>query len=113
MFILVKNAPDASWQKKVVKTAEKFIKAKGINHQASLNVFFVSKRKIRALNRKYRKLDSSTDVLSFPVWHSLKEIPKEGEVSLGDIFICPEETDLDNLTFLIEHSLDHLIGKHH
>lgn len=111
--IVIENAPGDDWQKITRNSVREYLKTNGINPQASVNVFFVTKRKMRSLNLKYRKIDSSTDVLSFPIWESKTDIPATGEVGLGDIFICPEEMEFKKLGFLIRHSLDHLIGKHH
>ncbi len=97
--------------KKVVKD---FLEKYRINPQASVNVQFVSSQKIRDLNKKYRQRDESTDVLSFPIWPNPEEMPKRGEIDLGDIIICPQETSLaGRLEKLVRHSLRHLIGKHH
>ena len=46
---------------------------------------------IQILNRDYRHTDKATNVLSFPMWNSLSEIPSDaGEVPLGDIIIAFE-----------------------
>ena len=95
-------------------TAADFIKARKINADCTVNIEFVSKVKIKSLNKKYRRVDKPTDVLSFPIWENKIDIPKRGKVSLGDIVICPEMTDIDkDLAALINHSLNHLVGKHH
>ncbi len=113
MKVYFVNIPDR-YHRRINETAKLFLGKFPINQRSSLNIEFVSRKKIQALNKKYRQIDQPTDVLSFPLWSSIKEIPKEGEVSLGDIVICPEETALDeNLAKLVEHSLNHLIGIHH
>jgi len=123
MNILVFDAPDATFKKVAQEEIEKFLKKHSLNSQIAVSVFFVSPAKIKELNGKYRKIDQSTDVLSFPVWKEKSEIPTEGEVSLGDIFIClselaknAQEKKIENteeLAFLVDHGLCHLIGKHH
>ncbi len=50
--------------------------------EAELSVLLVGDRAIRALNRRWRKVDRATDVLSFP----LAETPGAGPV-LGDVVI--------------------------
>ena len=100
----------------IQKTISDFLKKHHLNEQAKVDVFFVSKAKIRNLNKKYRNIDKPTDVLSFPVWNFLDEIPKEGIISLGDIFICKEMVQGEikrEIPNLVIHSLNHLIGKHH
>lgn len=107
------NVP-AQYHSLIKKTVKDFFKNYRISHQASVNVQFVSSQKIRALNKKYRRRDESTDVLSFPIWSKLEEMPKGTRLDLGDIIICPQETSLvEELPKLVTHSLRHLIGKHH
>jgi len=71
-------------------------------------VQFVDARRIRALNRDHRRSDAATDVLSFG-------IDEDGAVAgpreLGDIVICPEETD--DLREAIVHGALHLTGMDH
>lgn len=107
------NVP-ATYHQLINKTVQTFLRKYQLNSDIAVDISFVSKRQIRALNKKYRHIDKSTDVLSFPIWDNLKGMPKLGRVALGDIFICPEETEIDqNLSELIIHSLNHLVGKHH
>lgn len=104
---------DRIYQNQISEVICKFIEDHKLNPNLQISVFFVPKVEIRALNKKYRNIDKSTDVLSFPIWKSLKDIPKRGPIILGDIFICPDKTNIDkNLSGLIQHSLNHLIGKH-
>jgi probable rRNA maturation factor len=50
-----------------------------------MSLAFVGERTMRRLNRDYRGIDSSTDVLSF----SYVDDPHAGEV-LGEVFVSPE-----------------------
>ncbi|MEO5359736.1 MAG: rRNA maturation RNase YbeY [Nitrospirota bacterium] len=43
--------------------------------------------KMLTLNTEHRGVDKTTDVLSFPMYNTMKEFPKEGEFLLGDIII--------------------------
>ncbi len=105
---------DKIYRSSIDKTVNQFALKKNLNSKLIVNIQFVSKQKIKGLNKKYRHLDEATDVLSFPIWKNIKEMPKSREVILGDIVICPQMSDLDkNLKKLIEHSLNHLIGVHH
>jgi probable rRNA maturation factor len=91
---------------------------------------FVSIQQIRALNRRYRAIDSGTDVLSFPQYASAAEVaaaiealPAGIPLLLGDVVICrnralqqavafghsPER----ELVYLFTHSLLHLLGYDH
>ena len=107
------NIPKQS-RAQIKQVVDDFLKNRGLNPQSVINISFVSKNKIRILNKKYRQIDQPTDVLSFPIWHNLGEIPKTGPVALGDIFICPSQSEINkNLDDLIKHSLNNLIGQHH
>jgi probable rRNA maturation factor len=78
----------------------------------SLSLVIVGKKEIHNLNKKYRNVDSPTDILSFPL-----------EKNAGEIFICQEIAkkkapefgrDYKNfLSFLFIHGLVHLLGYDH
>jgi len=113
MKINLVNIP-SKYRSLIKTTVDDFIKVHRINPSSALNIEFTSKENIKSLNKKYRQVDQATDVLSFPIWKNKKNIPKGGEICLGDIIICPEMTDINkDLAVLINHSLNHLVGKHH
>lgn len=101
----------------------KFADKHHINPDLTVCFSFITATRIRTLNSKYRKIDKTTDVLSFPLWNDLASIPSKGEVNLGDVYICPtvisSNAKLAGLKFeeelrhIIRHSLNHLIGIHH
>ncbi len=107
----------------IKKEVETFLMNNKIASGIFVDVKFVSISQIKALNKKYRKIDKPTDVLSFPIWKSLKNIPKKGKINLGDIIICPQIVEGNSLKFktefkeelsrIIQHSLNHLVGRHH
>lgn len=88
------------------------IKNKILGKHYELSFAFVSKNKIRELNRTYRDKDEPTDILSFPL-----------DKSHGEILICKEIakkkskdfglTFDDYLVFLIIHGCLHLKGLVH
>ncbi len=115
--------------RKKVKAAISSILEKKINHNAEVSVAIIGDRRMRELNRTYRKIDATTDVLSFPLNdptynknQSFVEAP-DGILRLGDILIsfpqavetATEENKLvdDVIVFLALHGLDHLLGIHH
>ena len=63
-----------------------------------ISIETVSKEKIRQINKEYRNIDKSTDVLSFPIYDreeikalsTQKKDKKIREIELGDIFLCLE-----------------------
>jgi probable rRNA maturation factor len=88
-------------------------------HRPEIALAFVEDREIRRLNKTFRKKDTATDVLSFP----LKERAADGKYYLGDIVISVPtaakqardlghslESELDALTI---HGFLHLLGYDH
>ena len=69
---------------------------------------FVGAGRIRELNRRHRRIDAPTDVLSFPVDENA---PAAGPRELGDVVICPEHTH--DLTEAVVHGVLHLCGYDH
>lgn len=103
---------------KLKKFLKEVLKEKGflpLNYDIS--IVFVDDIKIRELNKKYRKKDKSTDVLSF----NLGKDPK-GRL-IGEIYIsiptaekqCLENNRslLDEIAFLSLHGLLHILGYDH
>ena len=78
---------------------------------------------IKKLNKKFRKKNKSTDILSFPFYkkkHLSKRIKRDKETYLGDIIINLEEININKkLKFEHEfnklwiHGLVHLFGYEH
>lgn len=106
----------------VIKTLEH----ESFPHDASVSVTLCDNGHIRSLNKKYRKKDSATDVLSFPMYDFPSEmnlfLPGE-TVELGDIVISIERAReqakevgnsfLSEVAFLVIHSVLHLLGYDH
>ena len=98
------------WIKRVEKMLDVIGKA-----DSSVTVAFVSDKKIRELNRQFRRIDKATDVLSFP------SDSNDGE--MGDIAISIEtaarQAKQSGLTLdgeiaqLLLHGLLHLSGYDH
>lgn len=105
-----------------------------IRGQIEVGINIVGDRKMHELNKKYRGLDETTNILSFaledPISDNLQHIPRLGFVSapdqvlrLGDIVLSyPQVIDDaasdgksvdEELQFLIEHGVKHLLGVHH
>lgn len=102
--------------------------------RVEVGITIVGDRKMHELNRKYRGVDSTTDILTFaledPNPINLQHLPRVGFISspdkwlrLGDIVIsysqAVEDAALDGIAveqeimMLIEHGVDHLLGHHH
>ena len=99
---------------RVAGIARAILKREGVR-EASLNIIFVSSRKIRSLNRQYLRRDYVTDVLAF----DLRDVKRPGQVS-GDIAICVDaairnartyKTSLaQELVLYVAHGILHLLG---
>ncbi|NMP36859.1 MAG: rRNA maturation RNase YbeY [Clostridiales bacterium] len=92
---------------------------------AEISVTFVDDDEIHKLNKKYREVDRSTDVLSFPLGENgnYDENPDTGAKMLGDIVISIETAVRQaeryghslqrEVAFLTVHSMLHLLGYDH
>lgn len=109
---------------KIREAAEICFKDEGLDpDRFSISVSFVSSEEIKELNLLYRNVDRTTDVLSFPQYAGIEDLPKEGNVLLGDVVICTEQALLQadefghmperELTYLFVHSILHLLGYDH
>ncbi len=98
----------------------------GIESDAEVSVTFCNNEYIRALNKTHRGKDSATDVLSFPMYDfsgEYEEFPEYEPIMLGDIVISIERareqakaignTFLEEIAFLVVHSMLHLLGYDH
>lgn len=106
-----------------------------ISGNLEIGVNIVGDRKMHEINKKYRGIDSTTNILSFaledPVsQNQLQHVPRVGFVKapdkvlrLGDILISYPQVIKDaslegvsvdeELRFLVEHGTRHLLGIHH
>lgn len=93
--------------------AQKILKYFKIKN-AYADIFIVSEREIRKLNRDFRGKDKPTNVLSFPYPQSFPS-PKKGKVFLGEIYLCPEyvKRHKENLNYMLIHGVLHLLGFDH
>jgi len=100
------------------------LELEGIDQERTeISVTFVEAEEIRELNRDYRDNDKVTDVLSFPQFDDLNDIPDFGEICLGDVVICKERAEEQaeefghsferEIIYLFTHSILHLLGYDH
>ncbi|MCI4626186.1 MAG: rRNA maturation RNase YbeY [Candidatus Magnetoovum sp. WYHC-5] len=92
-------------------------------NQVELSLLFVNDVQMQKLNKMHRGIDKTTDVLSFPMYDSPSEFPKEGVILLGDIVINADKarrdadekqlTLYDEICTLLIHGLLHLLGYDH
>ncbi len=93
-----------------------------------VNFWFTTNKTIRKFNKKFRKKDKPTDIISFPFYPELKPGEKikpklKDDKNLGDIIIslefCQKDSIKLNIPFekyllrIIVHGIVHLIGYDH
>lgn len=104
-------------KKRIDSRARQVFKIKGIE-KGELSIFFVGRRRIRTLNRRFRRIDRPTDVLAFSMREG-KGASLHPEV-LGDVVICPQvakryakiyktTTEYEICLYLV-HGILHLLG---
>lgn len=107
----------SGFKRELKKTSLKVLKILEAAKDSELSVSFIDDLRMRELNRDYRNIDRTTDVLSFPQ----EEGP--GETLLGDIIISTETslrnskrygvTHEEEIVKLLVHGLLHLFGYDH
>ena len=94
-----------------------------IQDDLELSVIFVDDKRIHEINREYRQIDRSTDVISFALEDSeqyyIEGMPRE----IGDIFISIDHAKMQaeeyghsierELAYMIVHGFYHLMGYDH
>ncbi len=116
----------------VTAAAADFVRAPA---ELSVDILLCDEDEIRALNSRFRGIDSPTDVLSFPnmefelpgLWPDEVDAdlfdPETGELMAGSIALCKQRileqageyghSERREYAFLIAHSLLHLFGYDH
>ncbi|WP_459128657.1 rRNA maturation RNase YbeY [Guggenheimella bovis] len=107
----------------IERAIESVLKIEDLSMEGEVSVSVFDSEMIRSLNRDYRGIDRTTDVLSFPQYTSLEEIRTERYLFLGDIVLNVEkmkEQALEyghsterEIAYLTIHSMYHLLGFDH
>lgn len=103
----------------IEKSIAAVLKVENLDENVEVSVSFVGDEEIRDLNRDYRGVDKSTDVLSFPMDD---EFIIDNRI-LGDVIINTRRvmeqakelghSDERELSYLTVHSILHLLGYDH
>lgn len=90
--------------------------------EVTASIHLVGEKKIRELNRKYRKQDVVTDVLSFPLCEK-REIRDRIDKEIGDVFLCVPRIKKQAKEYgvffeeefcrILTHGILHLLGFDH
>lgn len=110
-------------RKKIKETIIDVLDMKGISSKCEVSLAFIGDRKMHALNLKYRNLDKTTNILSFPIAEGEQAPLPKDVMRLGDIVISypqiikeaarDEMMVDDKINELVQHGLLHLLGEHH
>jgi len=126
--VLIKSESRYPVSRKTIKeTVERVLVEKKIKRDLEVSVNIAGDRLMRGLNKKYRNLDETTDVLSFSLSESRENSQfvdaPDNILRLGDIIVSypqavveamDEEKLVDvKIGELVEHGLLHLLGEHH
>src|SRR3989338_3568398 len=84
---------------RIRKLIELYLEERKVRARVEVSLSVIGDRQMKNLNRKFRNLDQTTDVLSFPLIATEKK----------SVFIDPP----DKIDELIIHGLKHLLGQHH
>jgi probable rRNA maturation factor len=116
---------DEGWVRMVAQTV---LKAERVTPPYEVGLVFTDSEKVKQLNRDYRGLDETTDVLAFDMLpHKEADdsfaLPPDGVTRLGEVIISyPQATEQSKeqgyptereLALLIIHGMLHLLGYDH
>ena len=110
-------------RQRIKRTIIETLSENGVTSPGEVSVAIVGDRKMRILNKKYRGLDKTTNVLSFPLREGEQPPLQKNALGLGDIILSypqvireasAEEVLVDDkVDELLIHGLQHLLGLHH
>lgn len=124
--VLIENdqkekAPFRGYKSAIRRAVDAVLEEEGFEERAEISVTLVSPEEIRNLNRDWRGVDRSTDVLSFPLEE--EEAFAGRYYPLGDVIVCPAVIDRQSKEFgttyrqefclMVIHSVLHLLGWDH
>lgn len=105
-------------KKHLKKLSRRILKELDAPKDSELSITFINDQRMRELNRDYRNIDRTTDVLSFPLGEK-----GPGITLLGDILISTETSERnsrrygishdDEIVKLLTHGILHLFGYDH
>ncbi len=110
-------------RKRITETVKKVLKQQAVSGDVEISVAIVGDRKMRALHRKYKGKDGTTNVLSFSLTEGEPALMPTEILRLGDVVVsypqvineaAKEEVLVDDkIDELVNHGVLHLLGIHH
>ncbi len=108
----------------VCAIAAHVLTAEGVERDVEISLSYVDEDEMHDLNRQWRDIDRTTDVLSFECDSAFDEdIPVDEVLELGDIILAPEviarqapgfgNDPADECRLMLVHGLLHLLGYDH
>lgn len=122
--------PNNGYEKTISKVLEKCFEVENLpNEKFLVSITLTNPENIRKLNKEYRGIDKSTDVLSFPMFEKeeIDQMVKNGMSEyndiLGDMVISIQQVQTQakeyghsferELSYMVVHSFYHLMGYDH
>lgn len=127
---------DLPYEEIIERVVNAALDQEGCPYECEVNVLLTDDGAIEEMNREFREIQKSTDVLSFPMIDYEKAAdfegfddrgelfnPETGELLLGDIVVSMDHvkaqareyghSEKRELAFLVAHSMLHLMGYDH
>ncbi len=103
-MIEINNLTSEKIDEKFLKRVAKIV-LKGENREKeNISIAFVGSGTIKSLNKKYRKKNKATDVLSFGSINDL---------GLTEVVICPKVAKNEGMEKVVIHGILHILGYDH
>ncbi len=109
MEIDINNLTSYDVKKSSLKKTARYVLEKE-KQNCNLSIALVNEKEIKEINKKYRKKDKATDVLSFP-YSQLKDFSYDQ--TLGEIIICPSQVKNKQINKVLIHGILHLLNYDH
>lgn len=127
MSVLISNDANLDTllsEDEVCAIATHVLTAEGVERDVEISLSYVDEDEMHDLNRQWRDIDRTTDVLSFECDSAFDEdIPVDEVLELGDIILAPEviarqapgfgNYPADECRLMLVHGLLHLLGYDH
>ena len=116
---------DKKYEKIIDKVFEACFKEENLyDYKMYISIILTNEENIQKINKEYRNIDKSTDVLSFPMFQPEEiEEAKTREEVLGDVIVCIpivkkqaveyEHSEEREFAYMLVHGFYHLMGYDH
>jgi len=110
-------------RKRIKSAVNAVLEENKVQSSVEVSIAIVGDRKMRKLNKEYRNLDKTSNVLSFPLAEGESSHLPNDVIRLGDIVVSYPEVIResaakeflvdDRVDELVKHGMLHLLGLHH